>query len=90
MNMKSEKYKEILRIALVVFLALLTFLTRFGEVYNCTLFYASSIFVFLVFAIFLISHSLRNESLKIDIFLVVFTITLFVSCLLYTSPSPRD
>jgi len=66
-------------VAVVVFLALLTFLTRFGEVYNSTLFYASSIFVFLVFAIFLISNSLRNKSFKIDISLVVFTITLFIS-----------
>jgi len=79
MNMKSENYKGILKVALVVFLAFLTFFTRFGEVYNSTLFYASSIFVFLVFAIFLISHSLINESLKIDISLVLFAITLFIS-----------
>lgn len=79
MNMKTEKYKETLRIALIVFLALLTFLTRFGEVYNSTLFYASSISVFLVFAIFLISNSLRNKSFRVDISLVIFAITLFIS-----------
>jgi len=79
MNMKSKNYKGIFKVAVVVFLAFLTFITRFGEVYNCTLFYASSIFVFLVFAIFLISHSLRNKPFKIDISLVVFAITLFIS-----------
>ena len=79
MNMKSENYKGIFKVAVVLSLSLLTFLTRFGEVYNSTLFYASSIFVFLVFAIFLISNSLRNKSFRIDTYLVVFSITLFIS-----------
>lgn len=60
----------------LAFIFTLTFLTRFGEVVNYTITYASQIVVGVIFAIFLIVSIRKKNPIKVDFYLIIFILAI--------------
>ena len=75
MKMKKRSFKiDFVLILTLSFIFALTFLTRFGEVVNYTITYASSFFVFLIFIFFIVDSILKKRPIKVDIYLLIFIV----------------